>query len=144
MAPEISVMRFLHFCFGLSFTLFTLASCGKNDGQDNRDVALPDDTIAVHYYLLPTQGRYEDYIQAMQSCDGTTSAYQEGVKKMLKHHQETVIKNKGGVAHVETVRTELSADKYWAQVFLKVTYADSSHEEILFPLLKEKERWRIP
>ena len=145
MTWKISFKRFpLLFLVLMNVSILSLTTCNNTEGQHDGNSEIPHDTLAVNYYLLQSKGRYADYIHAMKSCDGTTPAYQEGIKKMLKHHQATMVKEKGGIAHVEVVRTELSADKCWAQVYLKVTYSDSTHEEVLFPLLKDNDKWRIP
>ena len=105
--------------------------------------AAPPDTVALNFYNLRLAGRYADYVSAMASCDKATPAYRAHMEKMLRHHTAQVQREKGGVSHVEVLRTELHAGDRLAQVFLQVTYNDSTREEVLFPLVLDGQRWRI-
>lgn len=124
----------------LCMALFT--ACNQSAETTDNDDVLPD-SIAINYYMLRANGQYNDYIAAMQSCDGTTPAYKQQMITLLRHHNKTILKDKKGVAYVHVARKELHDSLRMANVFLEVTYNDSSREEILFPLVRTDDTWRI-
>lgn len=93
--------------------------------------------------MLRINGQYKDYIKAMQSCDGTPPAYKQQMETLLRHHHHTILKDKKGISSVRVARKELYDSLRMANVFLEVTYNDSSREEILFPLVLIGDIWRI-
>lgn len=119
-------------------------SCGKGGKETavtgNTESA---DSMAVIYYKLRVEGRFTEYVSAMQSCDGTTQEYKKGVENMLRQHQNEIQKEKKGISHVEALRSELHDKGKMANVFLRVTYNDGACEEILFPLVHDGKNWRI-
>lgn len=121
-----------------------LSSCGKGVGKTtvNSDTESPD-SMAIGYYKLRTEGRFTEYVSAMQSCDGTTQEYKKRVENMIRQHQNEIEREKKGISHVESLRSELHNDGKMANVFLRVTYNDGACEEIVFPLVKDEDKWRI-
>jgi len=127
--------------------LFILVLCISCGGKERTDDLPKEDTeaeeAAVTYYNLRVQGRFEEYVAAMHSCDGTTEQYQQGIEQMLRQHQNRITKEKKGVASVRPLRCELHNAGRMANIFLSVTYGDGSTEEILFPLVRDSLTWRI-
>lgn len=128
--------------FLLVFAVSLLCGC-KDRAVPEETGTVPPDSVALGYYNLRVSGRYADYVRAMASCDKATPAYRAGIEKMLRHHQTQINREKQGVSHVEVLRTEMHHGDRLAQVFLQVTYNDSTKEEVLFPLVHDGQRWRI-
>lgn len=128
----------------LSSLLFVLCACGDNaQTAQEKDEEASADSMAVTYYKLRMSGQWDDYIDAMQSCDGTPDEYKQRVKTMLNQHEVELKKERGGVRTVKVFRTELHDNGKMANVFLSLTYQDGSTEETLFPLVHDGKRWRI-
>lgn len=128
----------------LLFLLCLLAGSCHTDNHNETDTqGLPPDTLAPYYYNLRAKGHFEAYVNAMLSCDSTTPAYKQQMVRLLRHHQLEVNKEKQGVNRVELLRTEMHNHNRMAHAFLKVTYNDSTHEEVMFPLVFDGKQWRI-
>ncbi|MGM9689025.1 MAG: hypothetical protein ACI3YD_08230 [Alloprevotella sp.] len=119
------------------------SSCHTDSRHEADTQDTPPDTLAPYYYNLRAQGHFEAYVNAMHSCDSTTPAYKQQMIRLLRHHQLEVNQTKQGVNRVELLRTEMHNHNRLAHAFLKVTYNDSTHEEVMFPMVFDGEHWRI-
>lgn len=137
-------MKNLFSCLFLLLGIYIMIACSnENNNHTNKDDTAFQDTIAVYYYNLQANGRFDEYVESMQSCQGTTPDYKQRIIKMLQQHQKEILKVKKGVSHVQAVRTEMHNHNKMANVFLNVTYNDSSREEIIFPLVFDNGQWLI-
>lgn len=128
----------------ITFASLLLTSCGaNNDASKGDDSQTMTDTMAVYYYKLRANGQYEDYVASMHSCLNTTNDYKQRMIRMLQHHQNEILKEKKGVNRVQVIKTTMHDNNKMANVYLNVTYNDSSHEEIIFPLVSENGKWLI-
>lgn len=137
-------MRF--FLFLISFVLLTaITACGGKSSDAPAEVS---DSASIaqaaeRLYLLRAQGHFDEYVKAMKSADGTTEAYQQRLIGLLRHNHAMITKRRGGVKSAHTLRHELSDSGRTANVFLEITYADETTDEILFPLVRDGETWRV-
>lgn len=137
-------MKNLFSCLFLLLGIYIITACSnENNNLTDKDDTAFQDTIAVYYYNLQANGRFDEYVESMQSCQGTTPDYKQRIIKMLQQHQKEILKVKKGVSHVQAVRTEMHNHNKMANVFLNVTYNDSSREEIIFPLVFDNGQWLI-
>lgn len=124
--------------------LFLAYGCGGDkDGDTSDDANISADSMAVKYYQMRACGDFDSYIKAMQSCEGTTEAYKKSITQMLKHHNLQTVKEKQGIQQVQFIRTELADSGKAARVFLKVSYKDQSDEEVMMPLVKVGDTWKL-
>ena len=124
--------------------LATLFSCRKkNEVLTDYEQQGLSDTLVTRLYKLGTDGHYEEYVSNMASCDNTTPEYKEQVKLALKQHNANITKSKNGVANVEFLRATFHDNNHMANCYLNVTFKDGSVEEILFPLVKVNDSWKI-
>lgn len=127
----------------IGFVALSIVGCGdKKPSVGAPSFTSLEDTTALYYYGLRAEGRLEEYVSSMQSCEGTTPEYKARLVEMLRHHQTEIAKRKGGVAHVEVLRKELHDRDSMANVFLAVTFQDSTREEIMLPLVFDKGQWK--
>lgn len=126
--------------------VLTLALTGCRKGADTAETTADDasaDSAAVAFYQMRADGRYEEYIDAMESCDKMPADYKKRTLTMLRHHDRYIKEEKGGVKGVTALRSETHDKGRMANVFLKVSYGDGSHEEVLFPVVYDGKRWRV-
>lgn len=135
-------MRYLLFSFIVFINLLIFSNCTSNTPGDS-DTDLPQDTLAIYYYNLQANGHFDEYIEAMHSCKGTTPEYKQHIKKLLQQHFKEILQTKKGVHHVKVVRAETNKQNNMANVFLNVTYNDSTQEEVMFPLVYVNNEWLI-
>ncbi len=127
-------------------TLLVLLLTGCKKGGDTAGKTADDasaDSAAVTFYQMRANGRYEEYIDAMESCDKMPSDYKQRTLTMLRHHDRYIKEEKNGVKEVKALRSETHDNGRMANVFLKVTYGDGSAEEVLFPVVYDGKRWRV-
>lgn len=130
--------------FLLLTSICLLTAChGKQTGANNEETACEADSAAVNFYKLRTNGKYAEYVSAMHSCDSMPETYRKNMAMMIEQHQAEVMKNKKGVKCVNVIRCELHNNDRMANVFLNVTFNDSTQEEVMLPLVHDGKQWRI-
>ena len=123
---------------------FCLSSCKKEEDKAvNVDTSILTNDLAVYYYKLPFESKYDTYIDCMASCDSTTQEYKNRMKDILKHHTETVRKDRTGIDSIRVERTQYNLKHDAAYVYMNVFYKDKSSEEVLFPLVYVDKKWKI-
>lgn len=128
----------------LAFTLLFFTNCGsKSNSSEENENATPSDTIAIYYYNLRANGNFDEYIASMHSCLNTTDDYKQRMRRMLQHHYKEIQEEKKGTNRVQVIKTTMHDNNKMANVYLNVVYNDSSHEEIIFPLIYENGKWFI-
>lgn len=128
---------------GICLVCLSMALVGcSHKSSDEKDGELTE-TEALRLYELAARGNFSGSVNAMESCDSTTDAYREQMELRLKHHYTQILKERGGYESASVTHIDLYADGRMANVFLQVTYADSTWEEVLFPLVFDGEHWRI-
>lgn len=125
-----------------ALSLLVMAGCGKKEAKTTYEALTPD-SAAVVYYKLRVDGKYAQYVAAMQSCDSTTADYKKQMETLLRHHAAVINKTKQGVKSVKALRTEMHDAEKMANVFLNITYNDGSDEEIILPLVLDDNTWRL-
>ena len=134
----------IHFITIFTFLSLLLSSCGNNnDASKDENDGNRVDTMVIYYYNLRANGHFNDYVASMHSCLNTTDNYKQNMIRMLQHHQNEIIKEKQGVNRVEVIKTTMHDNNKMANVYLNVTFNDSSREEVIFPLVYENGKWLI-
>lgn len=126
------------FVFLSALFVLLLSSCGS------RDASLPSDPgeAAIHYVRCLADGRYDEYIRGMVSCDSATEAYK---KQMLVLYKQMVVAKKkefGTLKSLRHLRSDISGDSS-ALVYLQLVYANDSTEDVMLPLVCLDGQWRM-
>lgn len=123
---------------------FVLLSCHRNGADMVKDKSSEGaDSMAVTCYKMQAEGRFEDYVKAMKSCDKMPADYQHRIVMMLRHHQKQVMEERKGVKNVKVLRTEMHDNERMANVFLNVSFNDGTSEEVILPMVYDGQSWRI-
>lgn len=120
--------------------VLALAACGHEEAAVRHTT--PADA-AIAYYDLLVKGQYADFVAGMQSCDSVTDAYREQMVTLIKQHYVEAAKVNGGLHAASVVRTQVIDDTLAANVFLNLTYNDSTSEEIVQPMVWDGQQWRM-
>lgn len=118
----------------------TVAACGKNDAPPRH--GQPQDA-AMAYYAKLVAGDYAGFVDGMESCDSVPEFYREQMVTLIKQHYREEAAANGGLVRVEVARTVVVQDTVAANVFLNVTYGDSTTEEIVQPMVWDGRSWRL-
>lgn len=126
------------FVFLSALSVLLMPSCGS------RDASLPSDPggAAIHYVRCLADGRYDEYIRGMASCDSATEAYK---KQMLVLYKQMVVAKKkefGSLKSLRHLRSDISGDSL-ALVYLQLVYANDSTEDVMLPLMCIDGQWRM-
>lgn len=136
-----------NFLFGLLIAVCCSLFYSCNDNKSGSSVQQPStegaDTMAVMCYKMQVNGQFDNLVNAMHSCDGSTKEYKERMVMMLRQHQKKIIEEKKGINNVVVLRTEMHNNNHMANVFLNVSYKDNSQEEIIMPMVYDGKQWRM-
>ena len=125
--------RILIFVFGAVL----LASCKKEEVKPE-DIALQ---AAKVYYDQLIAGDYDSFVEGTLKGDSVPPAYkQQLVLNMQMFMERQKIEHKG-IASVMPVRAVADTAAHTAESFLSITYADSTREEIVVPMVERKGVW---
>ena len=135
--------RLCLFIFSLLLTIVPSA-CHKTSNEAVHDQgSVGADSMAIICYKMQANGQFDEYVNAMLSCDGTTPDYKQRMVVMLRQHQKQINEEKKGVKDVSLLRTEMHNNNKMANVFLSVSYKDGSNEEVMLPMVYDGKQWRM-
>lgn len=118
----------------LSTALCLCFSCG---GDNKSEVSETAET--VYKYLI--EGKYEDFVRSIAYSDGMTDAYRDQLIGLATQYAAREKERRGGITSVRALRDTVSGDV--ADVFLKVSFGDSTSEEISVPMVRVGKKWKM-
>lgn len=121
--------------------LLVLSACSKESASDAN--TLPTDAEVVQMYNHYIQREYGVYVDQMESLDQKPTTYRAqmvNLMKQLRHRQDSL---HGGPLSCRVIKMEQSHDSNYCNVFLEITFNDRSYEQILLPLVRKDDIWRL-
>lgn len=115
-------------------------ACSKDAAPSTQKLATE---VAQESYEALYNGKYEDFLKARANYDEMPQSYRDALTTSYRQHVAEVRKNHEGVTSVEAIRTENDTALGVMQVFMTVTYGDQSQEEIVVPLVKVDDEWKL-
>lgn len=109
-------------------------SCG---GNDKSDVSRAAETC--YKYLI--EGKYEDYIHAIAYNDSMTEDYRSQMVDLVTRYAAREKRQRGGLVSVRALGDTVSGDV--ADVFLEVLFGNGTSEEIVLPMIRCGEEWKM-
>ncbi len=120
----------------LSLLAVSCGGCGSSPVPDPGEAA-------VRYVHFLADGKYDDYIRAMVSCDSASAAYRNHMT-VLHKQMVTAKKNEyGPMKSLRAIRSDIGNGGATAAVFLQIVYANDSTEDVMLPLVWHNDRWRL-
>ncbi len=113
-----------------------LASCNGDGEQEQITVGDVEDV-----YKLYVNGDYEEYVNNMYSCRTKPESYKQAMVAFHRQHAEEQAACGKQVRSFSVERVTMHNEGHMAQVYLHVCYADSTEEEILFPMVQADGNW---
>lgn len=120
-----------------------LAACSETSSGDVDRSALPSEEEVMQMYNHYIQREYAVYVDQMESLDHKPEDYRKqmiDLMKQLRHRQDSI---HGGPLSCRVMKFEPSADSKYCSVFLEVTFKDRSFEQILLPMVRKDDVWRL-
>lgn len=98
---------------------------------------------AKGYYDLLLEGKYQDYVDGFNMPNKISEGYRSQLlvnAQMLVEQQNEEHK---GMKKVSVLSAKADTAHHVADVFLAVTYGDSTKEQIVVPMVQVKNRWKM-
>ena len=121
----------MHFSL-LALTLLGLGAC--------REKVVTPAQQAEAYYAMLLQGKYEDFVRGTYGCDSLPEDYLSQRVDLLAQHVRVEQRRRGGYVRFKAVSDKLLSDSTHL-VYMDVLFGDSTHEQIVCPLLRHNDRW---
>ncbi len=115
------------------------ASCRKEEVKPE-DVALQ---AAKAYYDQLLQGDYAAYVDGTLKGDSVPPAYRRQLTLNMQMYMERQNAEHKGISKVEALRATPDTASHTVNAFLFVTYADSTKEEIVVPMVEKNGVWYL-
>lgn len=113
--------------------------CSKDEPTKPLDAA----ETALQSYEALYDGNCEEFLKARANYDEMPENYREALLTCYQQHVAEVNQQHGGVTKVEATRTQNDTVNNVVQVFMMVSYNDSTQEEIVVPVVKVKDEWKL-
>lgn len=122
--------------FGM-MSLLGLVGCSEVSREDKAKEA------AQEYYAALLQGDYQTFLEGRVHMDSIPDSFREQLLTAYKQfmHQQQEAHN--GVVSFEPARVVDDSLLQVMQVFMLVNYADSTHEEIVVPMVEHQGKWMM-
>lgn len=119
--------------FPLLVVLLCLGGCKKQAGPMQ---------VAEEYYGMLVRGDVDSYLCGMADYESMPDDYRSQLRDMFLDYLDREQRLKQGLVGVRALRdTLIGSDQ--AHVFLEVTFADSTREQVTLPLVKTTDGWRM-
>lgn len=97
--------------------------------------------VAKHYYDTLVAGHYDAFLEGTYQQDSIPKCYRDLLldnAKMFIAQQQT---EHQGIKEVRVIRHRADTAKHTADVFLLLTFGDSTSEQIVVPMIQHKGTW---
>ncbi len=118
----------------LGCVLFCTAACGGPSYEEPR-------SAAEAYYGHLVKGDYAKFVDGMAHRDSMTEAYHSQLVDLAAHFAAREKESRGGLQAVRSVSDTVAGDV--ALVFLEFSYADSTREEVMVPMVRCGKVWKM-
>ena len=127
-------------CCLLAFLLLLggFASCGKGLSAEVQAAA-----AAEKYYQALYDNHTGDFLKGCAGADSMPAAYCEELLACYERHLTKVNGQHQGVSSVHATRVQMDETLQVMQVYLLLCFGDSTQEEIVVPMVKQDEEWKM-
>lgn len=119
--------------FALFLGIAVWMSCGNGTDEAGR--------AAETYYNYLIEGKYDAYVAGIAYSDSMTDDYREQMVDLVAQYMAREKEQRRGLVSAKALRD--SVFQGMANVFLEVTYGDSTREEISLPMVKCGDDWKM-
>lgn len=135
---DILVMRKVFF-FIMSLGVLGLASCK----EESPDPGYYAGIAAKGYYDLLLEGKYQEYVDGFNMPNKISDGYRNQLLVNAQMFVEQQAEEHKGMKKVSVLSAKADTAHHVADVFLAVTYGDSTKEQIVVPMVKIKNQWKM-
>lgn len=127
--------------------VLSLVSCGGDSDPElpvevPRVEGMPSDSTVVGWYNLFIEGKYTEYVRLAASNDGMPASYCRQMEMLMRQRHLQQEQQHDGPKKCRVLRFDDYTEDY-CNAYIEVTFKDGVKEQILIPLVKVEEQWRI-
>lgn len=127
-----------------ALSFLTMSGCGKLKAEETAEFpSLPDAAMVAEMYGHYINGEFSVYVDQMESLDHTTEAYRSQMADLFKQRHRAQVEENGGPVACRLMNVKANANGTYAEVYVEVTFKDSSYEEIMLPMVRVDDIWRL-
>lgn len=97
---------------------------------------------AEKYYGYLMKGDVDRYVKGIAYYDSLPDDYRSQMHDLMAEHIERERQRYGGIVMARALHDTL-LDANNARVFIEVTYADSTREQVMLPMVLTEKGWRL-
>lgn len=125
-------------------SLLTLLACGKLQAEEAAETSpLPDVAMVAEMYGHYIDGDFMAFVDQMESLDHATEDYRAQMANLFKQRHHAQVEENGGPVACRLMNVIANANKTYAEVYVEVTFGDGSYEEIMLPMVRVNDMWRL-
>jgi len=124
-------------------TLLLLTACGSKSSDVELTAEEMAAEAAMNNYKALYRGYYEAFLDSRLHADEMPESYREAMLTNLKQHVRQVESCHHGVKDIEISHTQMDTTLHMMQVFLLVSYGDTTKEEIVVPMVEIDGEWKL-
>ncbi len=134
-----------HFYIPLfALSLWTMVACGSMQAEENHDAPpLPDAVMVAEMYGHYINGEFDAYVGYMESLDHVTEEYRSQMAALFKQRHRAQVEENGGPIACRLIDVKPNDSCTYAEVYVEVTFKDRTYEEIMLPMVRVNDVWRL-
>ena len=128
-------------CVSLAcLTLMGVAACRGTEGPKPEELAAR--TAKIYYdYLL--EGKYEAFIDGFYQPDSIPPSYRSQMILSAKQYVDQMKQDHDGLNAVNIAHARVDTAQHVGHAYLMLTFNDSTHEEIVVPMVLHRNNWMM-
>ena len=127
-------MKHSSFFILIVILMTTLISCSGDDHSRVR-------RAAEKSYAYLQKGKYEKFVSEIAYADSMSEDYRAQMVDLVHEYTAYLQRQHGDMADVTAIDDTIIGDQ--AHVYLQITFADSTSEEIGVPMVKAGKHWKM-
>ena len=124
----------------LSLILLTACS-SKTDTEPTAEELAAQ--AAKNYYQALYQENYDIFLNSRIHAKEMPDSYRKAMLTNLRQHVSQVETSHRGVKEVVASKAQMDSTLHLMQVFLIISYGDSTREEIVVPMVDDDGEWKM-
>lgn len=126
-------------CLLVMLMALGLGAC-KSEGPDAGQLAA---VAAKGYYDLLKEGKYEQFVAGMNQPYRIPKGYHDQLVLNAQMFREQMAAERRGLADVSVINAKADTSRHVADVFLLLSYGDSTKEQVVVPMVEVQGRWKM-
>lgn len=120
-----------------SILLFVTGSCSCGGGKDKREIG----KVAVGYVESLYGGDFNKAALHTTGADQASPQYREHLSLLYRNVVENNLSEHGALKKVECYNIKEDNEHHCADVYMRLTFADSTVQDILLPMEEHSGQW---